>query len=245
MRLFILGDTHGNDKFVQYAVEKAYDLDCTHIVQIGDLGFLPHRPTTDDYSLNLDALSAQCQDLDIQFFWIDGNHDNIDLIPPHTPDNFLHIRNNVHYIPRGFVWEWGGMKFMGFGGAWSIYRDRYEWWEGEIPSAAEVQVAVQNGPVDVLFTHDVPDGVDITAQMYKIGKSFGRPYAEATRCRKIIREVAEAAAPQVIYHGHYHVRYRDRLLGDNFTATVHGLGADMSQYAQDAWTVLDTEHQNW
>lgn len=124
---------------------------------------------------------------------------------------------------------------MAVGGAVSVDRhmrtEGRSWWPEEELSDADVEYARRDDgiPVDVVFSHDCPLGVDIpgVGRDLKTGKTNGWPYdvlLEAERHRTMMRMIFNSVHPKLWIHGHYHVAYR-AFLGLESTAFV-GLSCD-------------------
>jgi hypothetical protein len=171
--------------------------------------------------------------------WVDGNHENhTKLRSDYSPreDGMVEVRPNIIYIPRGTRWEWGGVSFLGIGGAYSIDKsmrtEGISWWPEELITDEEVEAAIEGGEVDVVVSHDVPSFVDLTPHLIAIGV---RPFRWATNtlhCRIQLTNVFDAVKPKKWFHGHYHLRYTDRVDGCDFV----GLGANLNQYNDPAWS---------
>jgi hypothetical protein len=161
----------------------------------------------------------------MEMFWIDGNHDNHPMLWDGRYevgfDGFAQIRPNLFYIPRGLTWEWQGVSFIGVGGSYSIdkeWRVREEavtgkpaslWWPTEMISPEDVEKIVSRpGRVDVMFSHDVPHGLDVPG-IHSPVNSYRWPLAVENRDR--LTTIFEAKRPRLIVHGHYHVRYDDTI----------------------------------
>jgi Icc-related predicted phosphoesterase len=243
MKILVCGDWHGNTVFVENIfnaiAREGWEVDV--IVQVGDFGFWEHR---DEGVHFLDSLSTFSQESGIPIYWVDGNHENFEILYDQylkgRYDEFIEIRPSIYYIPRGKTWEWDGVKFMGFGGAYSIdknHRTPYiSWWPQEMASDEEIErVRSKNEQVDVLFSHDVPQGVDVLTA----SGGFLLPIASAEHSRYLIRQVAEVARPKLIVHGHYHFRY-GMLWGAPWgEVSVIGLTCDGRQF-RAATYMLDT-----
>jgi len=126
--LLVAGDTHGDPQHIMYLFEEAVlrqNVDA--IFQVGDFGYWEHESGGSEF---LDIISNLATLNDMPFFFIDGNHENHDLLherygpggPQHkpTPEGFWEIRPGLYYVPRGTRWEWSGAKIMGLGGAYSV-----------------------------------------------------------------------------------------------------------------------------
>jgi hypothetical protein len=123
MRLFVAGDTHGNDRFITgYLYPTARDLGADAIVQVGDFGLWEHDATGVEF---LDQVSAAATEYQIPLYALRGNHDNYALAlsmygDQRTEDGFIRLRPGVHLLPDGVSWTWAGRRLRAFGGAYSI-----------------------------------------------------------------------------------------------------------------------------
>ena len=246
-KILVAGDFHGNLthalRVMHTAEAEGYDT----IVQIGDFGWWPPRDEFDGDNFFPRDVENILRELGIDMFFIDGNHENFeDLFSrPHTIDDqgfwqFFCDRpdspnkervlkfERLRYIPRGLVWEWDGIKFMGFGGAYSI--DKYmrtegvSWFKDEMPDYMTVAKALENAEkVDVMFSHDSPE---LPPRMN------GQGYKEDNMSmfsRRTTAVLVEAYQPRVVYHGHYHERVDYEWFDQehyNYVRII-GLGADI------------------
>ena len=162
MRITILGDVHGDIKWFEYACSQAEHRESNTIVQIGDFGWFPHTRWGSDFLYYADERLKQD---DMWCYFIDGNHENFDDLLSHKElddEGFVILPDleRIRYIPRGHTWTWDGVKFLGFGGAFSIDKeDRTEgvsWWPQEQPTFVEIYKAMDVGKVDAMFSHEAP-----------------------------------------------------------------------------------------
>lgn len=220
-RILAIGDTHMNTSAIcNVAIPQAVKHGCDTIMQLGDFGMWEHEREGERF---LHKVSTHLVKNDLELFWIDGNHDNHPLLwekyPPVEDEfGFCPIRPNLWYVPRGTVWEWGEVRCLGLGGAWSIdsqWRLQAEksrnapgtlWWPTEMIREQDVADAIRNLDgltVDIMFTHDCPSGPDIPG----IHAEDKWRWPQTWTNRDSLRRVYDAAAPQLLVHGHYHTRY--------------------------------------
>jgi hypothetical protein len=221
--------------------DAAYN-ECNTIVQLGDFGYWEHEDGGGDY---LDVISHQARSKNVEVYWIDGNHENHALLrQQYTIDGFTEIRPSLYYVPRGTTWDWDGVTFMGFGGAYSIDKNSrtegVSWWPEEVANQQEIDYAIAAGKVDILFSHDCPNEYDIAFQMHIQRKGF-RTIQEAADSRKIISQVVNVVKPRLIYHGHYHIRYSDVFEIDDQEIKITGLAHDWAPN-NDSYMYLELEH---
>jgi len=123
VRLFIAGDTHGNNSFWDwYLLPRAKLHAADRIVQCGDFGFWEHAPSGVEY---LDLLEQSAAEADLTIYALHGNHDNWSLVmqrygTDRDDEGFVRVRPHIRYIPQGHVWTWEGTRMRAFGGAYSI-----------------------------------------------------------------------------------------------------------------------------
>lgn len=230
MKLFILGDTHGNTGWGQSMVKRAAELRCDAIVQVGDFGIWP-GPDGDKF---LRKLNKTLSEHDLPLFFVDGNHEDFPklermrrgdgmsaLVMPNGQSN--DVLTYIVHVPRGYVWSWSGRRLMGLGGAVSIDRQWRKpgksWWPQEQLTDEQAEAACKaiDGPIDVLFTHDAPTNVPMPGMKEDI---------DSTAHRQRVTAVARVAQPSLWFHGHYH-RAMDYEFGyPPRQSRVIGLGCD-------------------
>lgn len=236
-RVMMLGDVHGNSNWTMHAIRYAAEGGADVIVQVGDFGIwqgLAGQMFLRDVQLTLD-------DYGIDLYWIDGNHENFDIIndrptmrKPHNrrgPWSFPEYPNILH-LPRGYRWEWFGKTWMALGGAVSVdkmhRKEGLSWWPGETLTDNDVEYASRPGKVDVLVTHDCIAGVPVPG-IKPIGESEWPDWVliESNEHNRKIRDVVEATRPELMIHGHMHRFYRAYYqYGDGSKMLVQGLDRD-------------------
>lgn len=246
MNVLVSGDIHGNLTQVAYLREVLQTEPVDAVVAVGDTGYLWHREF-------IAALQELATLFGIAVFWCDGNHDDhtmiarlmaalgadwtapVQLWPDAAPD--------VWYVPRGCVVDFEGVRAMFVGGAISVdrtaRRDFIEHWPEEALTYAQVYTASGNGPVDVLFSHDVPaDTEPIERRLHVVGATTIDRAARSNRLA--LRSIVESVRPRLLVHGHYHYRYNGvHRCDDGYTTEVVGLGRDGQ--GEDSWVVVDLD----
>lgn len=212
-RIVVAGDWHGNTHRACGAVWYAALRGISAVLQLGDFGYWTPGAWTDRY---LDELEATCTDKDVTVLWVDGNHEDHEslLQLPVDPSTGLRtIRDHIHHLPRGLRWTWHGKTWMALGGAHSVDRhmrvEGRSWWPQEHLSADDIETAISGGPVDVMVCHDAPDGVHIPG--LNPSQFPADQLAVAEWHRRQVGNVVHEVRPELLLHGHYHVRYSDRL----------------------------------
>jgi predicted phosphodiesterase len=252
-RMLVLGDTHGNLEILQGACRFAKRNDCDRIVQVGDWGYV--SPGKKGNRLN--AVSHKVREFGLQMFFLDGNHEWYGKMEELGMDldatEMVEIAEAVTYLPRGLTWEWDGVTFMSLGGAYSIDQDGlskwFDYWPQETLTYAQGQRAIDAGHVDVMLTHDAPDGIRVLDEMLDRSSDHWRDLMgakwhfkhrpQSLAHRKFLRAVTDEVQPRVLIHGHYHWRYEDVLHGDDYATKIIGLAHDGE--GRDSWVVLDTD----
>lgn len=240
MRILAVGDVHGNDKFFAAAVKEAKKEECDVIVQLGDFGYWEHYPEGKSF---LKWCERQLKEKEIDCYWLDGNHENHPLLWEtygNDPTKVSQVRERLFYMPRGYRWTWDNTTFMAMGGAYSIdvaYRTPGKsWWATETISDEEVKTAL-GGPVDILFSHDCPEGVAIPC----LSRQSTTIFPESRANREQLIRICEAVTPKMIVHGHYHERYNTVWLPHTYrSAPVPVIGVGCDGDWEDGWVVVDT-----
>lgn len=168
--IWLCGDTHGEinidkvEKFFQQGTKATKN---DFLIILGDAGVCWDDGISDD--VVQDILTA----LPCTVLWLDGNHDNFDLIERY-PIKEWHggkvqfITGNIIHLMRGQVYEIEGHTFFTFGGGFSIdkmYRTEHvSWWSQEMPSKEEYDEGRKNlkdadWKVDYILTHSCPHSI--------------------------------------------------------------------------------------
>lgn len=214
--LAIAGDWHGALGWSRAAMEYAKRKGATALLHVGDFGYWPaydeHTRSQTGGCYFVEKVREAARELELPVFWLDGNHENHDVLIPGQGDEW------VRHLPRGHRWSWWGKQFMAVGGAFSIDRfmrkEGVSYWQGELLTDEQLEYAkrVPHG-LDVIFSHDCPTGINIPGigpdSKPRGGKEFWPPdmLAGAARHRKRVRQIWDTHHPQRWYHGHYHVDY--------------------------------------
>lgn len=234
MIVMVLGDCHGDRGFTKSAITWASENSVDRLVQVGDFGYWPRINPGQTF---LHDVGKHAHELGVPFYWLDGNHEDHDVIDSHLRTRgegmISHGKYPITYIDRGHSWEWDGVRFGAFGGAFSIDRwgriehsGQWGWFAQEMPDPSRVQSL---GKVDVLFTHDAP----IIPPC-----AYGTGYKDDPTSRESQRTVYDAlvsSEASLLIHGHWHLNECYKVAD----ATVQGLGMNQDGlYA--AGVVFDT-----
>jgi Icc-related predicted phosphoesterase len=263
MKIMFLGDIHGSEHWLRACVKRAVlDHDCELIIQLGDFGYWEH---TKEGAYYLDQIEGMCRKYKIPIIFIDGNHENHEMLVDYMDKPFEYklegcdfselkqIREGLGWIPRGSIFTVDEITFMGFGGSHSVDKARrkmgYSWWPGEMISIYDVETAINKfdaheGQIDIMLTHDTFDG----APMHKLLPPGINPniIPECAACRWRVRDVVDHVQPRFLLHGHYHTRVRyEQELKNGHIVTALALACDSymrnfdKHFSQMAF-VLDT-----
>lgn len=249
MKLLFVGDSHGNTGWFKRVMDHAVAVQADCIVQVGDFGIWPGNGGVKFRT----KVAKYATESNIPVYFVDGNHEDFDRLfgslsdnaTVHT-DNVLHgkgfreILPNLFYIPRGTVWEWGGIKFAGVGGAVSIdkefrlLREKTSgvkiWWEQEQLTVDDLEyIKSYDGAVDVLVSHDT--------YMNPLGNGYYKNDEDSTAHRMQLLQVVKHLEPVVNIHGHYHHRHTTH----DYRALVVGLGRDNDRLE---WSTLLVDTDN-
>lgn len=238
-RLMLAGDWHGNADWAIKALKHARLAECDAIVHLGDFGFWPRlqvgqmTPGEQGYIKGLsDYLRGPCGGK-MPLYWIDGNHENHDLLNPGSGSEV------IRHLPRGHRWSWWGKTWMAVGGGVSVdkkwRKPGIDWFPEETLTPRQWEHCMREGKVDIVVAHDAPDGVDIPGihAKEKTGEteSFfpAEQIMESWEHRGLLAEIVEETRPELWFAGHYHVRYSAIRHGkDGWKTRVEGLDRDGS-----------------
>jgi predicted phosphodiesterase len=206
------GDWHGDVQWGRLAINSAKREGIRTILHIGDWGVDWPGPKRglQDTRLNK-ALAANDQ----VFVLSPGNHDclvNINRLPV-DDDGLITWRSNIKILPKGGRTIIGGLTIGGLGGAYSVDRQfrtegRDLWSSEEEPTIDEAKRLIAGGRVDLLLSHDVPMGIQVTPE-------FDLPddvRERADRTRHLLSEVVREVRPANVVSGHHHQRVVGRIV---------------------------------
>lgn len=220
MKVALVGDWHGNDRWAISVLDRLASEGVTTVYQLGDFGLWPGFEG-ENYLQNI---VTACEGLGITLWITPGNHEDYSQIE--DPENFdgevppLQVLAEgpgfqVAILPRGYSWEIGGKKFLSFGGAPSIdfqfRKPGRSWWAEEMIRDSDIMRLEDRGEIDVMLAHDSPDGG--TAAVQKIidtpshlsgWSDKALEYAREGRIK--MNQAVELVDPRVFAHGHYHVK---------------------------------------
>jgi predicted phosphodiesterase len=229
-RIMLLGDSHGNAKYIQAALNLASELGIPRVVQLGDFGVWPGE----EGRVFLNAVNESSISTGVRFDFIDGNHEDFNQLDVYEReserayDGSVLIRSNVHWWPRGSVTTIAN-KTVGFlGGAVSVDRnmrkENKSWWSQERLTISQVDSLIKNasGAVDVLLTHDAPRCVPMVGS----GTWPSELIKDSDDMRGLLDQAILSLRPALVCHGHWHTLHysTSNLRGWKFKTL--GAGAD-------------------
>ena len=258
-RILVVGDIHGApDRYHhKYLAKIAKEKQCDLVFALGDFGFWEHF--TDGVAF-LDEVSELATESGIPWYAIDGNHDKTSLVLEkhgHTKDpetGFLTVRDNLFYVPRGAQWTWDGVRFMGFGGAYSVDKEYRLAWEAEKKARLEKQNRYRreaevpeadtdtsgqlwfpeeeatDEDVDKILTDALPIDILFTHDKPR-GSRPGWNRKDIPECwpnQDRVQRIAVELKPKLLMHGHLHYKYNQtiRIGDDDSWLDVYGLDVD-------------------
>lgn len=215
-KILLAGDIHGQLHAFRRLTEIAKTNAADAVIQLGDFGLWDH---TDAGRKFLNAAGDIADEQDVQWFFIDGNHECVPRIKEYeqaSPDDypFTHVRPKIKHIRRGGIFVWDDVVFLAMGGAFSIDLDLRtvgrDYWPEEEISQDDVDVALSNignwPRIDVMLTHDTGDVSKTTLDRLSNMYLNDRLTRRAEHNRKMLEQVISAARPKILFHGHYHTR---------------------------------------
>lgn len=214
IQVLIVGDSHGNLRFMHGALALAKEQGIPHVIQVGDFGFWPElrrseggmlRPFPDPEFGFAGLVDKRAKELGIIVWVVRGNHEwRVEAGQYTGGDQTL---PGLHCLSDGFRTDFNDHSVLFTGGAVSIdQRVRKvgtSWWPDEITSEEDVQASIEGGPVDVWITHD-----SVFIPPHKRPLWFGQEiqdqlHTQHDRMETIFRTVQ----PKLHIHGHWHTRY--------------------------------------
>ena len=217
-RIFITGDTHGSydmTKLSRRHFQEGKTLTKNdYVIICGDFGCV--------WGGELEKSDKWWQNwLDDQpwtTLWIDGNHENHDLLQTYPIEQWhggrIHkINNSIYHLMRGEVFTINDKTIFTFGGGYSTDRayrkEGVSWWKGELPTHEEVNYSLQslekyNNHVDIILTHDAPRDIKEYLGFYNLCDMsvYGEEYEDIHSTLYFFKK---NIVFQDWYLGHYHI----------------------------------------
>jgi calcineurin-like phosphoesterase family protein len=230
MKILFCGDTHANVNRILQVIHRAKDEGCDVIVQLGDFAY-----TGDHRSFFLQVASQELMHQGLNIVWVEGNHDNYDIMERELPISspafgpvvgMRWTAPRIFRAPRGHRWRWDDVSFLALGGAYSIDEDVRKpgrsWWWQETITEGDVR-ACGTGRCDVMITHDSPleDPFHEVDPMERLLLNLKQDMKSRSN-RQFLASVVRATRPSLLVHGHLHRRFHHTFEGTQ----VEGLSWD-------------------
>lgn len=222
--IFVTGDTHRSDLlYLRVFCDRHPELTKNdYVIIAGDFGGVWANET-------LERDLKQFSDLPVTVLFVDGNHENFDLLNAYPVEMWhggkIHkIKPDIIHLMRGQVFEIEGKTFFTFGGATSIDKDyRVEgksWWQQELPTFEELDEGISNlkkhgNQVDYIITHSCSErALAYSAIRNGATVKFHCPEVQ------MLSYIEESTSFRHWYFGHFHI---DAELSDKYTALLHNV----------------------
>jgi predicted phosphodiesterase len=242
VKILFAGDIHGSQSHLAFVYKTAKANGCDAIWACGDFGYWPHYESGRRF---LDAVDLMFEATGIPLYWTDGNHENHDrldeLVAEFGAGEPIGTSLGSKWVPRGCRVEWDGVRFMSYGGGYSVDWQRRRlgesWWSQELVSERHV-LGLSDDPVDVLVTHDTPLGARL---------SYKDDIPESVDQRRILSLLVDKVQPHLVFSGHHHVRATFlSKTPKGWEATVRVLGRDtmgsLSVHVFDTTDIFRNSH---
>ncbi|HEX4395424.1 MAG TPA: metallophosphoesterase [Mycobacterium sp.] len=235
--VLLCGDWHGNTRWATSVIDMVPEFipeGPRILLQLGDFGIWPGR-FGEDY---LEGVTEALREADAHLWFVDGNHEDHSRLyqlrqTRAGTDRYTapyEITERITWLPRGYRWRWHDRLWLALGGATSVDRTLrtvgVDWWAGEALTYEDVTAARVGGQVDVMVTHDCPDGVpgalrhgnEVVPAWWELGPAIEH--------RRVLRAVVNDVRPEWLFHGHFH-HYHDSLVDFGYgKLRVMGLDCD-------------------
>lgn len=236
IKIMVLGDVHGQTKWLVDRIKFAKKVGADKILQVGDFGLWTHEAEGHRF---LDAANEVLRNNGLKLYFVGGNHENWDHLDWHEKcgakdfNGHVFIRSHILYTGRENRWIWDGKTFQAVGGAYSIDRNlrtvsKDLWLQEEVPERVVWKIENVGLQSDYLFTHDSPSCVP-----------YGnlKPDAQSTVHRALMDRIGKVTRPNLWFHGHYHKWMEYSFMHQQGYSTVYGLDRDFQFYSH---VILDT-----
>jgi hypothetical protein len=211
----IAGDWHNDIPWIMNVFSRisTWSPHVRTILHLGDL-----EVGNDKYAKSrLNFIDERCRGTGIKRVLVTpGNHDNWDRMQQRT--EWAHgqptpLSEFVWCLPPGFRFDFGGKQFLSFGGAASVQDTLIEgknFWPGEVRPHREFEAAAHAGHADVMLTHEAVDA-GLPRVLQRTSGPGSRPMLPerrdaSARSRQLVTDLWNEVQPDVLFHGHMHVR---------------------------------------
>lgn len=208
----VSGDWHADVGWVQDILPKLRGK-VTTLLHVGDFALWPAVEHA-DFAVSVDYWAKRAG---IERVLVTpGNHEDwgrLQKLYDAHPGQAVRMSDAVWALPRGFRFTIDEASFLSFGGAVSVDRhhrvEGRSWWPEENVTERDVQRAISGGPADVMIAHDTVNGSGVWPVdriLLQTGQWPADVIAQADESRRKVTRVWDAVRPDVLFHGHYHVR---------------------------------------
>lgn len=213
MRIFITGDLHGEEPVITSIPARCPQLGKGDVLLVaGDFG-IPWWQPGSDRSKNDTKLLRLLSDYEFTTCFIDGNHENFDLLQTFPYEErwggrVEKIAPHIYHLCRGELFTLGGHSIFTFGGATSVDKasrtEHVSWWSEENASSAEKAHGIAvlehaNWHVDYVITHTAPEQFFSVYQELAFNKLL-----LACPTQAYLTELHNRLTYKKWYFGHYH-----------------------------------------
>lgn len=207
--IYVTGDTHGDIDFFKLIAFCDANPQLTrqdYVIIAGDFGGLWNENC-------LNQTLAPYQKLPVTILFVDGNHENFDMLESYPVSSRFGgairvISDNVIHLMRGQVYDIDGNIIFTFGGATSVdkaYRkEGVSWWARELPDERDLSTAIRNlesfgNQVDYIITHACDERAFFYPPLLK--GTYKKPSFENV----MLSYFEENVKYKHWYFGHYHL----------------------------------------
>lgn len=225
-RIFVTGDCHGVLSRIYNWVDR-FDMnkDNVHIIIAGDAGICWRKDKKDMIA----AIKKQEQ-YNFHLWFIDGNHENFDILKEFSPINssgIANLGNNLHYITRGTkltIMTKNGIKTILFcGGADSVDKalrtPNFTWWTDEQITENDIKKCLEKGnSFNYIITHCCPYSVFVKYTPWLVTLTGLDQNKIDHTSEKMLDKLINNIEFDEYFFGHYHI---DKRLDDKYSCVLN------------------------
>ncbi|MBT1595673.1 metallophosphoesterase family protein [Curtobacterium flaccumfaciens] len=188
---------------------------CT-VLHLGDLRLDPHQRSAAGAGRYLRHLDDALHESGIRRLLVTpGNHDDWTRLSSWWEMHQLpayRVASRIWFLRPGTRFTLAGRTILSFGGASALDRAHQPWWAESMPDAELAKKVSEEGPCDVLLTHEAVDSGIAAVRTVLDGPSRWptNELHDSARSRTIVTELRDAVRPAVALHGHLHRPGLDR-----------------------------------
>lgn len=211
-RVAYFGDWHGDALWGPEMIHVAAAHDVDVLAHVGDFGFQRPNPISQVF---LSRVNRALKEHNLSLLVAEGNHENFDwlLSLPLDDRGIRPVTSRIAHLPRGFRWEWKGVKYLALGGAHSVnshlLTPGHDWFPEETISWGQAEEAIGGGHADVMVTHDIPNNIEMEG--FRSSSMFPEyQISGAEQHRLTLGMVVDEVRPSLLVHGHMHYLHEGR-----------------------------------